>query len=294
MVLEQISNLIYFSGLPLAKQVSPSSVTRASPSLRLLGSVWVLFWTFWCWRPRQRGRAGWWQGPLSCWTRRGRSATAQSSPGENSRYLFYSIFGNMMARCVARNPNEIVRQLAAARELDLAMVGKVFKPESRLIFFCRRELSCLLAGRLGMLRCQPVLRRGKLSLAWTIGRWRRRVAATWPSPRLNNIKSFDLPFVCQLQSDQPRFWTQSTSPTSSRDSELIAGCPVPNQWKTQSLWMRSLRMCTNLCFYSVLSSALVDCSNKCVNMSAIWTIPVVSIEGWRLKSRTAHHPEELR
>ena len=37
-----------------------------------------------------------------------------------------------MARCVARNPNETVRQLAAARELELAMVGKVFKPESRL------------------------------------------------------------------------------------------------------------------------------------------------------------------
>ena len=104
----------------------------------------------------------------------------------------------MMARCVARNPNEIVRQLAAARELDFAMVVEVFKPESRLISFCRRELSCLLAGRLGTLRCRPrpVLRRGQLSLAWTIGRWRRRVAAIWASPRLNNTKSFNLPFVC--------------------------------------------------------------------------------------------------
>ena len=132
------------------------------------------------------------------WTMRGRSATAQSSPGENSLYLFYSLFSNMMARCVARNPNEIVRQLAAARELDFAMVVEVFKPESRLISFCRRELSCLLAGRLGTLRCRPrpVLRRGQLSLAWTIGRWRRRVAAIWASPRLNNTKSFNLPFVC--------------------------------------------------------------------------------------------------
>ena len=99
----------------------------------------------------------------------------------------------MMARCVARNPNEIVRQLAAARELDFAMVVEVFKPESRLISFCRRELSCLLAGRLGTLRCRPVLRRGKLSWAWMIGRWRRRGAATWASPRLNNT---NLPFVC--------------------------------------------------------------------------------------------------
>ena len=80
-------------------------------------------------------------------------------------YLFYSIFSNLMARCVARNPNETVRQLAAARELELAMVGKVFKPESRLISFFRMELSCLPAGRLGTLRCQPVLRRGQLSLA---------------------------------------------------------------------------------------------------------------------------------
>ena len=106
----------------------------------------------------------------------------------------------MMARCVARNPNEIVRQLAAARELDFAMVVEVFKPESRLISFCRRELSCLLAGRLGTLRCRPrpVLRRGQLSLAWTIGRWRRRVAAIWASPRLNNTKSFNLPFVHML------------------------------------------------------------------------------------------------
>ena len=36
-VFEQISNLICFSGLPLAKQASPSSATRASPSPRLLG-----------------------------------------------------------------------------------------------------------------------------------------------------------------------------------------------------------------------------------------------------------------
>ena len=36
-VFEQISNLICFSCLPLAKQASPSSVTRASPSPRLLG-----------------------------------------------------------------------------------------------------------------------------------------------------------------------------------------------------------------------------------------------------------------
>ena len=35
-VFEQISNLICFSGLPPARQVSPSSVTRASPSPRLL------------------------------------------------------------------------------------------------------------------------------------------------------------------------------------------------------------------------------------------------------------------
>ena len=38
-------------------------------------------------------------------------------------YLVY-IIDNLMARCVARNPKDIVRQVAAAK------VGEVFKPES--------------------------------------------------------------------------------------------------------------------------------------------------------------------
>ena len=70
----------------------------------------------------------------------------------------------MMARCVARNPNEIVRQLAAAREFDLAMVGEVFKSESRLIYFSRRELSCLLAGRVGTLATSLEERKAFLGL----------------------------------------------------------------------------------------------------------------------------------
>ena len=67
-------------------------------------------------------------------------------------YLVY-IIDNLMARCVARNPKEIVRQVAAVKELDPANVGEVFKPESPLIFNCRKGLSCLLAGRLGTQRC---------------------------------------------------------------------------------------------------------------------------------------------
>ena len=47
-------------------------------------------------------------------------------------YLVY-IIDNLMARCVARNPKEIVRQVAAAKELDSAKVGEVFKSESPLI-----------------------------------------------------------------------------------------------------------------------------------------------------------------
>ena len=57
---------------------------------------------------------------------------------------------------------------AAARGVGLShrpIIGEVFKPESRMISFFRMELSCLPAGRLGTLRCQPVLRRGQLSLA---------------------------------------------------------------------------------------------------------------------------------
>ena len=72
----------------------------------------------------------------------------------------------MMVRCVARNPKEMVR--LPPGELDFChrpIIGEVFKPESRLISFFRMELSCLPAGRLGTLRCQPVLRRGQLSLA---------------------------------------------------------------------------------------------------------------------------------
>ena len=41
-------------------------------------------------------------------------------------YLVY-IIDNLMARCVARNPKDIVRQVAAAKELDSAKVGEVFK-----------------------------------------------------------------------------------------------------------------------------------------------------------------------
>ena len=110
-------------------------------------------------------------------------------------YLVYIIY-NLMARCVARNPKEIVRQVAAAKELDSAKVGEVFKPESPLISNCRRGLSCLLAGRLGTQRCRPALRGGKLSLAWTTCRWTRRRAATWASPMLNDTKIFNLPLVC--------------------------------------------------------------------------------------------------
>ena len=82
-------------------------------------------------------------------------------------HLVHSIIDNLMARCVARNPKEMMRQVAAANELDSAKVGEVFKPESPLISSCRRELSCLLAGRSGTQRCRPALRRGKLSLAST-------------------------------------------------------------------------------------------------------------------------------
>ena len=96
-------------------------------------------------------------------------------------YLVY-IIDNLMAICVERNPKEIVRQVAAAKELDSAKVGEVFKPESPLISNCRRGLRCLLAGRLGTQRCRPALRTGKLSLAWTTCRWTRRGAATRASP----------------------------------------------------------------------------------------------------------------
>ena len=82
-------------------------------------------------------------------------------------HLVHSIIDDLMARCVARNPKEMMRQVAAAKELDSAKVGEVFKPESLLISSCRRELSCLLAGRSGTQRCRPALRRGKLSLAST-------------------------------------------------------------------------------------------------------------------------------
>ena len=40
-------------------------------------------------------------------------------------YLVY-IIDNLMARCVARNPKDIVRQVAAAKELDSAKVGEHF------------------------------------------------------------------------------------------------------------------------------------------------------------------------
>ena len=48
-------------------------------------------------------------------------------------YLVY-IIDNLMARCVAsRNPKDIVRQVAAAKKLDSAKVGEVFKSESPFI-----------------------------------------------------------------------------------------------------------------------------------------------------------------
>ena len=53
----------------------------------------------------------------------------QCSQGEKSVYLVY-IIDNLMARCVARNPKNVVRQVAAAKELDSAKVVEVFKPES--------------------------------------------------------------------------------------------------------------------------------------------------------------------
>ena len=59
---------------------------------------------------------------------RGRSATAQSSPGEKYLYLVFSIIDNLMARCVARNPKEIVRQVAAAKELDSAKCSGSMAP----------------------------------------------------------------------------------------------------------------------------------------------------------------------
>ena len=52
-------------------------------------------------------------------------------------HLVHSIIDNLMARCVARNPKEMMRQVAAAKELDSAKVGEVFKPESLLISSCR-------------------------------------------------------------------------------------------------------------------------------------------------------------
>ena len=54
----------------------------------------------------------------------------QCSPGEKSVYLVY-IIDNLMARCVARNPKEIVRQVAPAKELDSAKSVK-FSNQSHL------------------------------------------------------------------------------------------------------------------------------------------------------------------
>ena len=54
------------------------------------------------------------------------------SPGEKSVYLVY-IIDNLMARCVARNPKEIVRQVAPAKELDSAKSVK-FSNQSHLGF----------------------------------------------------------------------------------------------------------------------------------------------------------------
>ena len=51
----------------------------------------------------------------------------QCSQGEKSVYLVY-IIDNLMARCVARNPKDIVRQVAAAKELDSAKCSGSMAP----------------------------------------------------------------------------------------------------------------------------------------------------------------------
>ena len=50
------------------------------------------------------------------------SATDQSSPGEKS-YLVETTLSKLMIRCVARNPKEMVRQVAATKELEAAEVS---------------------------------------------------------------------------------------------------------------------------------------------------------------------------
>ena len=164
---------------------------------------------------------------------------------------------NLMARCVAWNPKEMMRQVAVAKELDSAKVGEVFKPESPLISSCRRELSCLLAGRSGTQRCRPALRRGKLSLASTTYWWTRRVATTWASPRLNKTKSFNLPFVCWSTTIWPTQVLDTISlfnhvlrdfggPRDLSYSEHIAGYSVPNQLKTPTRESRNVTFVTNV------------------------------------------------
>ena len=39
--------------------------------------------------------------------------------------MFYSIFGNLMARCVGRSPEEMVRELVVTEKSDMAKIGTV-------------------------------------------------------------------------------------------------------------------------------------------------------------------------
>ena len=140
---------------------------------------------WWLWRLRRSGQAGWWRGPPSCWTRRGKSATAQSTPGWTSLTLPSAI---LMDRCVARSPKEMVRQVAATRELDEAEVG--FANDNSLwSHLCRVGWSFLPTGSLVTRLCPPTSRTSGTSLASTPSSRRRRGPATWASPRLSNNRN---------------------------------------------------------------------------------------------------------
>ena len=178
-----------FSGLPLPTQASPSSVTRASTSPRLLG--WVrgcglseIFWTKSdSVLTKVKRHSGMMTRATFLLNKKRMVCYSTVFPRWYLSNLDESIVSRLAGRCVARNPKEMVRQVAAARELDIAQVSEGWSPS---ISSFRRGLSCLLAGRLGTRCCHPTWRRRGLSLASTTKRWRRRRAASWVSPRSNN------------------------------------------------------------------------------------------------------------
>ena len=171
------------SGLLRPSPASLSSVTRASTLPRSLGQVntWQELVDH-CDNSGEAGKRDDDEGHLLA--EQGEESLLQRGlPQVEPLSLRMATYSKLMVRCVARNPKEMVRQVAAARELDFIEVMKNMREFPPVAPLPRKEANFLPIGILARRPCPSTSRPRRSSSASRTTSRARGGPLLWASPR---------------------------------------------------------------------------------------------------------------